>query len=127
MQRWLERQGAAEHDIDRTPVEMPSDMDTPRTLEEVMGQMLATRLAQLTEEQGFDSWEEANDFEDTREGELLNFTRFELDDLDEPFGDPLDPDNPHFAHSPAEHEGEATEIPPADAEPSADDSGSRDD
>jgi hypothetical protein len=116
MQRWLNKQGDGET-LDPTPVEMPADMEVPRTLEEIVGTMLAQEMARVTDDAGFDSWEESQDFDDD-DPDLLDFTRFEMSDLDggddiEALGDPLDPENPLFLPNP---DGEAAETAPRDRE-----------
>lgn len=48
---------------DPTPVELPIGYKHPKTLDERIMAMVRNELSSLAEKQGFESWEEANDFD----------------------------------------------------------------
>lgn len=47
---------------DPTPVELPIGYKHPLPLEQRMRQMIKTHLSSVAQQEGFESWEEANDF-----------------------------------------------------------------
>ena len=100
---------------DQTPVEIPTGMKEPETLEQIMGRMLGKKLADAAQEQGFDSFEEDQDFED-EDPNLLNFTPYEFDELE---GDVIaDPERPS---EPLEEGEQDPSLPPEDASPRPED------
>ncbi len=81
MDRWIERAGEPETHDD-TPVEIPVSMTKPESMEEMMARLIAERIASTATAQGFDTWEEDEDFED-EDPDLLDFTPYELNELQE--------------------------------------------
>lgn len=70
---------AREHP-DPTPVELPGDWERPPTMEELIQRYVRTTLSQAAAEDGFESFEEADDFEID---EPEPFSAFELQPMQE--------------------------------------------
>lgn len=74
--------------LDQTPVAMPAGCGRPRSLQEMLATMVRDYVEMEKEEAGFESWDEANDFEpDPDEDDLLDMSPYTFSDLqgrDEP-------------------------------------------
>lgn len=70
--------------LDQTPVEIPVGVIRPESLESIMARMINERFSQMAEENGMETFEEADDFDIDDE---LPKTPYEMVDLDpeEPF------------------------------------------
>lgn len=70
--------------LDQTPVEIPVGVIRPESLESIMARMINERFSQMAEENGMETFEEADDFDIDDE---LPKTPYELTELDpeEPF------------------------------------------
>lgn len=80
MKRWIERaQEPEEHDD--TPVEIPAALKQPETMQEMLARLIAERVAGQAQAQGFDTWEEDEDFED-EDPNLLDMTKYEFQELE---------------------------------------------
>lgn len=64
---------------DPNPVEWPIGVDVPESLEQKIARMVRTGVSQLADEQGFETFDEANDFDD-EDPEALPDSVHELDD-----------------------------------------------
>jgi hypothetical protein len=95
--------------LDTTPVEMPIGFSAPTPLADMIARMVREAVAK-EEGDEFESMDEANDFElDDIDDELLDFSPYELHDLEPEFEDP--PAEP--AQTPSEAPQE-TITPPED-------------
>lgn len=97
---------------DDTPVEIPAGMARPESLAEQMARLIAKEVADQAQAQGFDTWEEDEDFEDD-DPNLLNFTDYEFTELQEE--DDLPDPYPH--HPPAQQAASAAPESPSGDSP----------
>lgn len=87
---WCKNSGPEK--LDTTPIEMPIGTIQPKTLAEMVRDMV--RQEQFLEEDEVETWEEANDFEvPESEHDLMDMSAYQFTDLDEewPTGLPEDP------------------------------------
>lgn len=73
--------------LDRTPLEIPAGAIRPPTLEEQIAKFLHMER-QRESDMEFESFEEANDF-DADDDDLLDFSRYELREIQEEYIEPL--------------------------------------
>lgn len=96
-------------DLDPTPVEMPLGACRPTPLAELIARAVHQEL-QNREEEGVESWDEANDFEYEGDEELLDMSPYELKELEafqegfEVHEPPSEPEQPEQAQP--EQEGD---------------------
>lgn len=111
MERWRSKQ-APKYEPDQTPVEIPVQLEN-ESLESIMGRLLGKHMADRAMEEGYDSWEDENDFEDPNPERLLDMTPYEFDELD---GDTIT--DPNAPVEPVQAEG-AEPTPTEDSAPEA--------
>ena len=71
-------------DLDPTPMELPFDAHTPTPLSELMAAMVVQELDRRAEQEGHETFEEADDFEE-EDPDTLDFSAYELNDMQEEF------------------------------------------
>jgi hypothetical protein len=81
MQRWIDRRGQPD-ELDDTPLEMPTALKEPESLEAMMARLMESRYAMERMEQGYGDFEDENDFED-EDPNLLNMTPYELTEMED--------------------------------------------
>lgn len=87
-------------DLDTTPIEMPLGSMHPTPINDLIAKMVHDAISQEKDEE-FESYEESQDFEDDDESSLLDFSPYELIDL-QPEAEPseaseLQPEDPPAA------------------------------
>lgn len=112
MQRWIDKASEPE-EPDQTPVEMP--VIAPESTSEQIARLIAEHVQREAIAQGFGSWEDEEDFED-EDPNLLNFSPYELTELqsdaelpspdDEPPPKPPEPPEPQEPPEPPEGDPE---------------------
>lgn len=101
---------------DKTPVELPLGYERPPTIQEIIQRYVRIE-SRRAEEQGFETFDEANDFEVEEGNEDINFVGHEVQDMeDEYVGRPGDHDNKGVAGRVSEGEerrggGEPAAVP----------------
>lgn len=98
-------QGPPEKELDPTPIEMPVGAMRPRSLQDLVAQMVKSAVeAERGEE--FESWEESDDFEE-EDPDTLDFSAYELQEIQSEahirdFGPDPDPEVPEAQEAPQE-------------------------
>lgn len=69
--------------VDNTPVEMPTRLRLPQTRVDQMRSFIRSELSRQSQAEGFETIEEADDFDVGEEGELP-YTPYELTELEPP-------------------------------------------
>ena len=67
-------------DLDRTPLELPLGSCRPRTVNEIVAMMLQQHIDR-GEQEGHETWDEANDFDLEEDDLLLPLSQYELQEL----------------------------------------------
>lgn len=68
--------------LNQDPVAMPCGYGTPKTLQEMLATMVR-EYVQMEKEEGFETWDEANDFEPEEDEDLLDVSPYTFSDLQE--------------------------------------------
>lgn len=88
--RWGNPEGDPE-DLDTTPVAMPLGASAPTPIHQLIATMVHQALAQEKDD-GHETFEEANDFEEELEPGLLDMSPYTLMDMDEEYEPADEPD-----------------------------------
>lgn len=91
--------------LDPTPLELPAGCARPRTLEETIARYMHIHLMNEREGSDPESWEDADDFEEDEDPDVLIFhSKYELKELENEFDDTYNPDRTPLAASEAPQE-----------------------
>lgn len=87
--------------LDKTPVEMPLGYEKPESLESMIARMIR-HTSTMAQKQGFESEEEANDFDDDDDNEMKSEYQFTDMQEENPYAPPKQAPTPSMDNGPTQ-------------------------